>query len=578
MLTYSFNKEMLAKNKDFEFYFGIWNLENVAFFDTSVLKNDSVVSCQQRANFFVASSVFDSVSSKQSLFSVNEDRNANLDALLFRGYILEPPLHSLSDKNKIHEYWKDSLCKRHNGVFSAVAIKDNGKTLEMTTDAFGIGSLYYRKLGSCVVFATSPRFLTCEGDRQDLVAWRCLMQSGFIPGNKSLSVEIKRVPPGTVLTFTPDKVSEQSWFDFTKLPEGNKSIESTSIGRVEDAFSTAMQRCLKLEAENRLLPLSSGYDSRRVLAYLLDEKEKFTAETVQVPDSKNRDVDAYFSAMMAIDFSFSHKTYKIPSPTEMHYSEVCRRFCLDFESSMHTWFLPLWEKPACSTLVLEGLCGDTLGHSGLKISKIGNNYKTSHKLIAEHLMSSTFDSVLNHKLWPNNEEVVANFIEVIDHLPETNNLIDLVMILHRARRAISISSQQFAKPGHIVVYPYMDLDYIYELLRYGPLERLQNSFQALCLKKYHGRIYNYFGSHNVTDKISVPILTSKKDKQRSLFDRDHHRLMTVTKGLKLEKKIRLKLAKNNLTFFINNNWWISPMFEYSKRKIQPPFLLNNKVL
>lgn len=569
----SFNNELLTKNKDFEFYFGIWNIENVAFFDTDVLVNNPEVSCLQGANYFLASSTFNSVSGAQSLFSVNEDKSTNLDPLLFRGYILQPPIHSLSEKNRIRAYWKDEFCKQHNGVFSAVAIINNGKALEMTTDVFGIGSLYYRKLGSAVAFATSPRFLSCDGDKQDLVSWRCLMQSGFIPGDNSLSVEIKRVPPGTVLTFTADKVSTQCWFDYEKFPEGTQPITPTAVDNVEGAFSTAMQRCLKLDICDRLLPLSSGYDSRRILSYLLDEKVCFESETVQIPDAQNQDVDAYFSALMARDFNFSHKIHEMPSDADLLFAEEVRRFCLDYESMMHAWFLPLWRKPTRSTLVFEGLCGDTLGHSGLKISGIGNDYKPDREWLAERLMMPSFDSVLNHKVWPSNEEVITAFGETIKLLPETNNLIDLVMILHRARRAVSISSQQFVKPGHVVVYPYLDLDYIHELLRYHPLERYQNSFQAQCLRKYHTGIYMYFGSHNIPENTFVPFLKKCPNDQCFKNDKDmlYSNMKPVRRNLTLKRQLMLTIAMRNMSFLDSNNWWINHIIEYEKRGQQPPF-------
>ena len=91
------------------------------------------------------------------------------EAVAFRGYILEPPIHSWSEPQDIIDYW----CREHgryNGVFAAIRIVRGGSEIEFISDAFGIMTLYYREFAGGLLFSTNSRFLVTEGDRIDPLA------------------------------------------------------------------------------------------------------------------------------------------------------------------------------------------------------------------------------------------------------------------------------------------------------------------------------------------------------------------------------------------------------------------------
>jgi hypothetical protein len=563
------SKKCFDLNNDFEFFFGIWNFDDDLHFDPTIFHNSDGITCLHKKNFLLVSSTFVSETVKTSLICSDNIKDNSFDALLFRGYILEPPIHSLSEKDKILDYWRKGFNRRHNGIFSTVGINNNGKTLKMITDAFGISPLYYRKLGKAVVFASSPRFLSCEGDQQDLISWRCLMQSHFIPGDRSLSVNVERIPPGTILTFTGSLPCKKRWFDFTELPHGKLVITPGAVDEVEEAFSASMDRCLRLETSKLLLPLSSGYDSRRILGHLLKKDKNFFSVTVRGLDVQHRDVDAFFSAKMARDYNFAHQVYEMPTANILSQAEKTRRFCFDYESLMHSWYLPVLRKTNDITLVLDGLCGDTLGHSGLKISRMQSRYIPEHECIAKNLLLPNFESVLNKKIWPSHEQVVSEFIKIISPLPATNNLIDLVMIMHRARRAISISSQQFAKPGHIIVFPYMDLDYIQSILTYSPIDRFRKSFQAQCLKKYFFDIFNYPGSHYVPYYIKKAPPETKPTsvflQEKLIYNQNLKNSKYFLPYLNQTRSLQYILFRKRKWFIKNSDWWIKSMLDFSDR-------------
>lgn len=578
MTVFTFNNGLLDRNGIFEFYFGAWDPSGIKQFSFDAFIDYSGIAVSRGEKYFLASSIFAADPDRHSLITSFSEENTDIIKLLFRGYLLEPPIHSLSPKEKIADYWKHDFYRNHNGIFSAVAIKNAGNTLEMVTDAFGIAPLYYRKLDTSIIFSSSPRFLSYEADKQNLKAWRCLMESGFIMGNDSLNKEVRRVPPGAVLSFSGNKLFTKSWFDYSALPEGRDYITSKAVDDAEQSFSGAVKRCLKLDAGERLLPLSGGYDSRHILAHLLLNNVSFLSSTVRVPHPvKGYDVDGFFSEAIVREYGLNHSFHRMPAGEDRVTAEKIRRFILDYESTMHAGFLPVWNNPDKSTIVLDGLCGDTLSHSGLKISGIGDNYIPDRRIIAQHLVKCDFDSVLNPEFWPNYKEILDGFIEGINFIPLTPASVDIIVILHRARRAISIASQQFAKSGHIAVYPYLDLDHIKTLLQYHPLERFKTPFQAQCLKQYHSNIYNYHGSHNIPDNLSIPVIDDDP-----LFLSEHLKTLRILntsahlKFLNWKRKFMFKLAVKQNMAAKRITWWSIPLSEFLDKLGQPAFILKSQ--
>ncbi len=91
------------------------------------------------------------------LLHVENQTEAPSLAVAFRGYLVEPPIHSYSPSDNILHYWKTStILSQHNGVFSAACIRGSGKVLELVCDAFGMAPLYYRALDDAIMLLRTP--------------------------------------------------------------------------------------------------------------------------------------------------------------------------------------------------------------------------------------------------------------------------------------------------------------------------------------------------------------------------------------------------------------------------------------
>src|SRR5215470_12017000 len=417
--------------------------------------------------------------------------------LAFRGYLLDPPLHSWSSPRLVYDYWQGELVRLHNGVFATARILPD--RLELLTDAFGISPLYYRLLNNgTVLFATNARYLRVEGDAGiDPVAARMLLHRGALCADRSLAPHTTRCKPGHVVTFTNLGKTETPWFRFDALPVGAKPITAENLCAAEEVFQQAIDRCLRLmPGTEQPLPLSSGDDSRRILAALLTRRVPFQALTVRVRQKEYRDLDGRFSSEMAHELGFSHEVIELPDTIQTAKDHHITRTLYSSELLEHSWIPPLIRclHPHAS-LVFDGLGGDVFGNTGFAAAEWHTmpEHGKLEKLACEFLPS-----------WPNSPYRENAFVtiqqareELIRHLsilPEAPNRADYAFALTRARRGTGPGIQQLLPPGYIPVYPYFDLDHIRVTMELNSLEKVQEKLQARCLRIFWPDIYRFPGS------------------------------------------------------------------------------------
>ncbi len=486
-------------------------------------------------------------------------------AVAFRGYILDPPIHSYSPSKEILKYWEQAYLFRHenlpysyeyNGVFSAVCIRDAGKTLELISDAFGIGTLYYRILGDLILFATDIRYLSLYNDTPDYMAWRSLIQAGFISADRTLLISVKRAPAGHIMRFQNGKSVKYNWFDYGKLPPGTENIDNTAIAKVEDAFRTALSRCLQLNTEEFFLALSSGYDSRRILAGLIAGKIRFQAATVQIFQKNNRDLDARFSSLMAKDIGFTHRVILYENAAEYAYDDYKKRILLDAEcNNSHTWAIGLMRSlPDYPIILLDGLAGDALGECGFdNIPGLHLSDEPDSILIARHTVTDAFNRILNPEKFPSVSDIRSEITDFIESLPPGMNQAELAFLLLRARRSTALCTQQMLPAGHVAVYPYMDLDYIRTALSYNPVHKFHTPFQKACLKKYWYSYYIYPGSRAIPPGMPPGNIRLSNERELAYFQQSKEVLLR-NNGLPELIKLLRKTASFQLYMALQSNW------------------------
>lgn len=433
--------------------------------------------------------------------------DARGEAIAFRGYVLDPPLHSWSGGAPIVRYWSAARSRTHNGVFTAALIESHGKRLRLVTDAWGVSPLYWRRLADgLVLFATSPRFLQIGGDEDEPLAERMFMHQSSLCGDLSFIAGVRRVGPGRIVTFAGAGEHVTDWFSYASLPDGREPLTPQAVELSEDVFNVAVERCARLMPSERIdLPLSSGDDSRRMLVALHEGGRSFEASTVRVLQKGRRDLDARFASEMASHFGFSHTVLEQASPSQFALDDAACRTLFSSEVAEHAWIAPLIRalRPGPS-LVFDSLGGDVLGSTGFAAAEL-HTMPDERKLLAA-VMSRIPDShtrVLRARAWAPLPDVWANVADYLRFLPEGPNRTDLAFLLMRTPRGAGPCMQHLLPPGHVAVYPYLDLDHARATLRFDPLAKLEQTLQARCLQRFWPT-YHAFGGRRRIPASAAP--------------------------------------------------------------------------
>ena len=427
----------------------------------------------------------------------------SLEALAFRGYLLLPRLTSRSPQTSIFDYWDRTEPRQHNGVFAAALVREDGVTL--VQDAFGISPLYHRECGRGILFSTNPRLLASTHDQPDPVSWRGLLQAGYVPGDRALTLGVSRCRAGHEHHITRHGHTTRCWFDFAGLSGSSESIGGRTLDEVEGAFQRAMDRCIALADAGWSLPLSGGDDSRRILTALVRRGVDFDSMTVRVFQKGGKDLDAPAATQLAERFGFRNQVIDLPDVQQWATADSARRVLMDGETNRHTWSVFLWrsvnDRPR---LLFDGLGGDVVGETGFAHPGLYTGSEPQKvALLTSLVIGGGLHDNLNSRFWASLGEVRDDLRDFLARLPRGDNWPDLAFLLLRTRRHIAPASQSLVGAGHLITYPYLDLDYVRAALRIDPKQRIDTSLQALCLERHWPEYFAFSGSRRISPTAPV---------------------------------------------------------------------------
>ena len=418
--------------------------------------------------------------------------------ILFRGYDSDLAVHTYSDAAEIGQLRDASLL--HNGVYAYSKLPRQGPVL-VKSDPFGVSPFYHRTVGGCHYFASHPALIHFADDEVNLYTWMSLLQSGFAYGDETFYKDIKRVAAGAEISITRERADSRTWFDMAALPPGEEMIDDASFDEVEAAYAAGMVKLQRLKMPARTLPFSSGYDSRRFFASMLNNKVAFDAVTCQTfhrKKGKYYDIDSHFAPRIAAHFGVDCALVPA-SPVERHAADNERRLALiGTETFMHDWAVPfmdyLAERPM--SIVFDGLAGDTFGNSGYEFDGLhGSAEGDTAILMKETIDDTTFDHVSG--LFPASGKFREVYRQFLTRLPANLNRAELVFLQCRTRRCISPWITMMQPPGHVVVFPYYDLGFVRATMKYHPSEKYKWFFQKECLKRSYPAYFDFHGSRNL---------------------------------------------------------------------------------
>lgn len=551
------------------FFVGIWHPHRAITVSTPPAATQYAE--DRGANWWLASAVSPVHPADTGLVHAHQGHG---HAVAFRGYVVEPALHSYSSGADILHYWTRPGPREHNGVFSTALIAPGGASLTLITDAFGLGPLYYRRLGDAIAFSTSPRYLAAPDDGPDWVAWRCMLEAEFIAGDRSLTTGIQRVPAGKLLNFGVREERTVAWFDFGRLPDGARRVDHAGLLDMEDCLQQAVSRCLRLDVGRSVLPLSSGHDSRRILAALLAQRAEFTSLTARVFQWGHRDLDGPYASQIAAAYGFPHEVVEPAEGRLFTSDDRVRRVLVDAETTNHTWVVRLFNAlPHEPTLVFDGILGDILGQPGFRLPGLYRSPESDLQMILEHCVQGAFDPELRSACWPSVAEVRADMRAYLSQFLGKSNLAELAFILMRQRRSTALWAQQLLGPGRVVACPYADLDYVKLMLDFLPADKHATVCQKACLRTFWPDLARFPGNRDIPTELPPGSPAFAHSRQVEAF---HTMWREITRQDGRGRLLRLLtpralgrvgLSRVARPAAVRSAWCLNPLFELMSREV-----------
>tara|TARA_R110002096_G_scaffold428927_1_gene641202 strand:+ start:29780 stop:31546 length:1767 start_codon:yes stop_codon:yes gene_type:complete len=559
-----------------EYFLGCWSAKNL---NINIDTHPENIHLAKGKNWFVLRNGADKIDGL--IFPKNEPSDP--EAVVFSGYLADQGLHSYSPADQVIEYWSKNLNQKHNGIFSAVTISNDGKELNIVTDIFGIGPVCYREVDDMVLFASAPGLLSLEDDKPDLLSWLMRLIIGYVPGKETLSEDVLLPVPASVTRFDGENKTFKKWYDHKALPKGEKVLDDEALELSEKALSKSIDRCEKIKFGTTILPFSSGHDSRRILAHLLDKKSTFEACTVQIPEPSGEDVDLHYASLIADEFNFNFTQLTIPDENEWHQYEMRRIYSLDCQTSAHTWSVRLFnhydKQHAC---FYDGLGGDNF-----------SLWPWDFDVGTIDLLPTAMPRCINTKNFPELKLLSWKLKDMYLPLTYGVNRSILTSINWTTRKSTSLWAQQQVRPGQIVLCPYLDIDYVETMLNYVIDEDQSTYPQASILKRFWPELAKYPCSRDFEEG------TIKKATPQDPVDigvargklQDVSQLKKLNLSFKLENSefhfdsclkpsSRFILFCSKYSAFLRNkiDWWLNPVVELMLWWQSRPFIIKiNKI-
>ena len=170
------------------------------------------------------------------------------------------------------------------GMFAVALWDRRDKVLQLARDRLGIKPLYWGRIGKLTVFGSELKALVAQGgwtpeiEREAIPAY---LRHGYIPAPYSIYRGIKKLAPGSILTFRPGvaPMEHRIWFAEDVVAKGIKARDSFALS---DAEATDKLEALLKDAIGRRMVadvplgafLSGGIDSSVVVALMQAQSER----------------------------------------------------------------------------------------------------------------------------------------------------------------------------------------------------------------------------------------------------------------------------------------------------------------
>jgi len=172
----------------------------------------------------------------------------------------------------IHGYkqWGDEVLNRLNGMFGLAIWDARRKRLVLARDPFGIKLIYYKIHEGRVLFGSEIRAVVAgarENAEVDPVSLNLFLRYRYTPSPHTIFRDIRKLAPGTMLTFEDGRHSLRRWYNYKPVPFSPMKSDGEAREELAELYKQAVKRHLLSDVPVGLL-LSGGVDSGLLLALM----------------------------------------------------------------------------------------------------------------------------------------------------------------------------------------------------------------------------------------------------------------------------------------------------------------------
>ncbi len=204
-----------------------------------------------------------------------------------------------------------SFVNELRGPFSGVIYNKKRDTWHIFTDHLSLKPIFYfwDNLGKCLIFGSEFKVII---EMMHLLGYKpklselgsyFLLTFGYMLGDYTLAEEIKKLQPGSILTFNNGTINIVQYYKLTSNPYNLDSEEKT-ISILDERFKIAIRQEYEKDLEfnyKHIATLSGGLDSRMNITYAKKLKYK---DLLCITFSQSDYLDEKIAKKIASDFNY----------------------------------------------------------------------------------------------------------------------------------------------------------------------------------------------------------------------------------------------------------------------------------
>jgi len=262
-----------------------------------------------------------------------------------------------------YKEWGADCVKRLNGMFAFSILNKKNNELFLARDRAGEKPLFYSLDSESFIFSSELKpIISYKNHKIDDKSLDSLLSFGYVPGNRSILENVKKLPPANAMVVNLDTFESKIW-SYWSLPKFNPMNADTSeedlLDELEELIENSVKRQLVSDVPVGVL-LSGGVDSSLVTAMAARSGEEIRTFTVGFPGFKKYD-ETKHAKLISEAFNTSHTELSASEPEPEILYDLARQFdepMID-SSMIPTYLVSKLIKEYC-TVALGGDGGDEL--------------------------------------------------------------------------------------------------------------------------------------------------------------------------------------------------------------------------